>query len=120
MRIGEVAERTGLQVPAIRFYEKLGLIGNDMVRRLPNNYRDYDERVVEVLQFLKYGQSIGFSLKDLATIAGKDGLTRQSRERKAEILESKLKEIDNKITQMRSLRTMISKKIRDLRGARPG
>ncbi|MFI8851124.1 MerR family transcriptional regulator [Streptomyces sp. NPDC053499] len=48
MRIGELSERTGTPRRLLRYYEEQGLIVAD---RLPNGYRDYDERFVDrVLQ----------------------------------------------------------------------
>jgi DNA-binding transcriptional MerR regulator len=44
MRIGELSERTGTPRRLLRYYEEQGLIAPD---RLPNGYRDYDERLVD-------------------------------------------------------------------------
>ncbi|WP_017591961.1 MerR family transcriptional regulator [Nocardiopsis potens] len=44
MRIGELAERSGTPRRLLRYYEEQGLIAP---RRLPNGYRDYDERFVD-------------------------------------------------------------------------
>ena len=48
MRIGEVAQRTGLSISNIRFYEKKGLIGPD--RNAQNRYREYGEEDVRRLE----------------------------------------------------------------------
>jgi len=40
MQIGELAERAGVTVKAVRYYERLGLLAP---RRLSNGYRDYDD-----------------------------------------------------------------------------
>lgn len=48
MRIGEVAERTGLSISNIRFYEKKGLIEPD--REQGSKYRDYTEEDVKRLK----------------------------------------------------------------------
>jgi DNA-binding transcriptional MerR regulator len=48
MRIGELAERTGVSRRLLRYYEEQELIAPD---RAANGYRDYDERLVDrVLQ----------------------------------------------------------------------
>ena len=39
MRIGEVAEQTGLSISNIRFYEKKGLIKPDREVRIANHFR---------------------------------------------------------------------------------
>ena len=41
MRIGEIAEKTGLSISNIRFYEKKGLIGPD--REKESKYRNYTD-----------------------------------------------------------------------------
>lgn len=40
MQISELADRAGVTVKAVRYYERLGLLAP---RRLPNGYRDYDD-----------------------------------------------------------------------------
>ena len=45
MRIGEVAQRTGLSISNIRFYEKKGLIGPE--RNEQNRYREHEEEDVQ-------------------------------------------------------------------------
>ena len=44
MRIGELAEKTGVAPRMLRYYEKQGLI---QPTRLPNGYRDYDDYLIE-------------------------------------------------------------------------
>lgn len=44
MKIGELAERTGVAPRLIRYYEQQGLLAAD---RLPNGYRTYGETHVE-------------------------------------------------------------------------
>jgi len=48
LSIGQVAERTGLSVHTLRFYERQGLLAN-AVRRRPNGRRVYSEDDVEWL-----------------------------------------------------------------------
>ncbi len=66
LRIGEVAEATGVSVEALRFYERRGLLGRPA--RTASGYRAYDEGVLERLAFIKRAQSIGFSLDEIAEI----------------------------------------------------
>ena len=61
MRISEVAEKTGLSISNIRFYEKKGLIGPD--RDKDSKYRNYTEEdlalIKQILLFRKMDFSIG-------------------------------------------------------------
>jgi DNA-binding transcriptional MerR regulator len=49
LSIGQVAERTGLSVHALRFYEREGIIFTDPVKRAPGGHRLYTEDDVEWL-----------------------------------------------------------------------
>jgi DNA-binding transcriptional MerR regulator len=56
MRIGELARRTGATPKALRYYEQVGLLGAE---RLPNGYRDYDERDVRLVKEVRALSSLG-------------------------------------------------------------
>ncbi len=50
MRIGELAERTGISRRLLRYYEEQGLITPS---RAPNGYREYEESHVDVVLQIK-------------------------------------------------------------------
>lgn len=70
MKIGELAERTGLTTSRIRFYERIGLLKS--VERQNNGYRSYPDDAVLVLKLIATGQSAGFSLDELRTLLPRD------------------------------------------------
>src|SRR3954468_19314896 len=61
LSIGEVAQRSGLSVHALRFYEREGLFANP-VRRLSNGRRIYDEEDLEWLAICTKLRSSGMPL----------------------------------------------------------
>lgn len=61
LSIGEVAQRTGLSVHALRFYEREGLFANP-VRRLSNGRRIYHEEDLEWLAICTKLRSSGMPL----------------------------------------------------------
>ncbi|MFF9056309.1 MerR family transcriptional regulator [Streptomyces erythrochromogenes] len=61
LSIGEVAERSGLSVHALRFYEREGLFANP-VRRLSNGRRIYHQEDLEWLAICTKLRSSGMSL----------------------------------------------------------
>lgn len=63
MRIGELAQLSGLAPSRIRFYEASGLIHS--VERKANGYRDYGEDTVWILEIITGAQSAGFSLEEI-------------------------------------------------------
>ncbi|GAB2477979.1 MerR family DNA-binding transcriptional regulator [Comamonas humi] len=70
MKIGELAERTGLAPSRIRFYERIGLL--KAVERKANGYRSYPADAVLVLKLITAGQRAGFSLDELRTLLPSD------------------------------------------------
>jgi MerR family copper efflux transcriptional regulator len=72
MRIGDVAERSGLSTSRIRFYERHGLIPS--AARGGNGYRNYSVDVLEILNFIHQAQDLGFTLGEIrAALSQKNG-----------------------------------------------
>lgn len=66
MKIGELAERSGLAPSRIRFYEKIGLL--TAVERRTNGYRSYPPEAAVVLELIATAQRAGFSLEEIRTL----------------------------------------------------
>ena len=65
MYIGEIANKTGLSIKAIRLYEERGLI---MSPPRHGRYRVYDESHVEILSLIKEAKSLGSTLSQLKNV----------------------------------------------------
>jgi DNA-binding transcriptional MerR regulator len=68
MQIGEVAERIGLSLRTIRYYEEVGLITPS--GRTQGGFRLYTERDVVRLQVVKDMKPLGFSLDEMRDLLG--------------------------------------------------
>ncbi|WP_334045697.1 MerR family transcriptional regulator [Burkholderia cepacia] len=66
MKIGELAERTGLTPSRIRFYERIGLL--TLVAREANGYRSYPQEAVTALDLITAAQKADFSLDEIRTL----------------------------------------------------
>ncbi|WP_346836711.1 MerR family transcriptional regulator [Microbulbifer sp. SAOS-129_SWC] len=66
MKIGELAQRTGLAASRIRFYERIGLL--QTVEREANGYRSYPDEAVVMLNLITTAQQAGFSLDELRAL----------------------------------------------------
>lgn len=64
MTISRAAERAGVGVETIRFYERRGLI-EQPARPRSGGYRFYDDEVVERIRFIRQAQELGFSLREI-------------------------------------------------------
>lgn len=65
MRIGKVAEGSGVSVRALRYYEEQGLVIAD---RSPSGHRQYPESAVERVRFIQLLYSAGLSSKAILQI----------------------------------------------------
>lgn len=70
MKIGELADLTGLAPSRIRFYERIGLLKT--VRRQANGYRAYPPEAVNMLKLITTAQQAGFSLDELRALLPAD------------------------------------------------
>ncbi|HEF5872507.1 TPA: MerR family transcriptional regulator [Burkholderia cenocepacia] len=70
MKIGELAQRTGLAPSRIRFYERIGLL--TLVEREANGYRAYPQEAVTVLDLIAAAQRADFSLDEIRTLVPSD------------------------------------------------
>jgi MerR family transcriptional regulator, redox-sensitive transcriptional activator SoxR len=64
MTVGEVAERSGVAVSTLHFYEAKGLIAS---RRNAGNQRRYGRDVLRRVAVIKVAQRLGVALADIAT-----------------------------------------------------
>jgi DNA-binding transcriptional MerR regulator len=68
MQIGEVAERTGLSLRSIRYYEELGLVTPSA--RSAGGFRLYAEEEVARLRLIARMKLAGFSLEETKEVLG--------------------------------------------------
>lgn len=63
MRIGELATHARINIQSIRFYERKGLLRQPP--RTSAGYRNYSHSDLERIQFIKWCQPLGFTLKEV-------------------------------------------------------
>ena len=67
-RIGELADKCGVNKETIRYYERLGLIPEP--DRTEKGYRMYSQQTVDRLNFIKRMQELGFTLNEIDKVLG--------------------------------------------------
>ena len=109
MKIHELAQKTGLTAPTIRFYEKEGLLDIQYVRREANNYRDYCPEAVELLLMLKKFQAGGFTLAEFKSLIQANRANELSLPMLIELLHQKMKEIERKQAELEQVQIYLAK-----------
>ncbi|WP_070358933.1 MerR family transcriptional regulator [Duganella sp. HH105] len=71
MKIGELAQRSGVAASAIRYYERAGLLPKAV--RGANGYRVYAEAALERLHLIQIGQNLGFTLEAIRAVSVLEG-----------------------------------------------
>lgn len=116
MLISELSKRTGLSIHTLRYYENYGLFTGETDESVKtNNYKQYDESLVEKIELIKEAKEIGFTLSEIKKLLDSWFNKLLSVEVKVEILESKIKEIDGKILQLKQVRKFLVDGIDDVK-----
>lgn len=99
MKIGQVADKAGVTVDTVRFYERRGVLPRP--ERTPSGYRTYTPATVERIVFARQLQQLGFTLDEvvdaLHTVDRGNGSCDSERWR----LESVVERIDERIDELR-------------------
>jgi DNA-binding transcriptional MerR regulator len=98
--ISEVAQATGLQSSALRYYERQGLISP--ATRVSGR-RHYDPSVLQRLAAIALLQEAGFTIAEVAQVLGPGA----SRQRWRETAEQKLAQIDAHLARVASARELL-------------
>ncbi|MBX3477259.1 MULTISPECIES: Cu(I)-responsive transcriptional regulator [Brevundimonas] len=101
MNIGQASKATGVSTKMIRYYESVGLIRP--ADRTESNYRDFSDRDVNELRFIRRARNLGFSVEEITHLLSlwRDR-DRSSREVKA-IADKHVADLDARIAEMTSM-----------------
>ncbi|MDU2121734.1 MAG: MerR family transcriptional regulator [Clostridium celatum] len=84
MTIKEAAERTGISIDNLRYYERIGLI--PPIPRNKSGIRDYDERAISWIEFVMKFKRSGASLESIIEYLKLAGSKDDTKEARREIL----------------------------------
>jgi len=108
MNIGAAAAASGVTAKMIRHYEAIGLL--PPAQRRVNDYRDFGEREVHELRFIRRARRLGFSMEEIgALLALWRDRGRPSREVRR-IAEAHVGDLEARIAEMQAM----AKTLRDL------
>ena len=117
MKIGEVADRGGVNLQTIRYYEREGLLPQPP--RLPSGYRVYSEPTVRRVRFIKRAQELGFTLAEIRELLSLRIDHDRDRSEVRAIAEAKVADIQEKIRTLSSMKDALLRLTEHCRGHGP-
>lgn len=110
VKIGELAQRTGKTVTALRYYEEVGLIPPP--GRTEGGYREYPPGMVERVRFIAQAQERGFSLEEIAAALGLHDAGKTPCEAVAQVVGEKIAVLDEEIARLQARRERLAQSLR--------
>jgi redox-sensitive transcriptional activator SoxR len=107
VRVGEVAERAGVNVETLRYYERRGLL--PAPQRTPSGHRRYDEETVRFLVAIKEAQAVGFTLAEVAEYLRAARRSGAPSETLRVRMAAKINQIDARIAALRRMRDELAR-----------
>ena len=101
MQIGIIAKKVGVSVDAVRFYERNALLPQPT--RTQGGFRQYGERDVETLTFIRRVQGLGFKLSEVRSLLGLRGSRMQPCAPVRRRLQDKLVDVRQKLENLHKL-----------------
>ncbi len=114
MNIGEAAARSGVSAKMIRYYESVGLI--DSASRNAAGYRQYDDRDLHTLRFVRRARDLGFSVQQIGNLVAlwRDRSRHSSDVRR--LAQVHIAELQDKINQLEGMVSTLSHLVHCCRG----
>lgn len=106
MTISQLAKSAGVKTDTIRYYHRIGLLRTP--QRPGHGFRSYDEDDVSHLRFIRYGQSLGFTLNEIAALLHLTSADCTEAER---IARERLLNVRAKIEDLRRLETALEQTV---------
>jgi len=104
MRIGTLADKSGLTRDTIRYYEKRGLLGSI---DKPSVYKAYGNRALRRLELIKIAKNLGFTLSEIGEVMSAWEADTLNRATKSELLTQKLAQVQTKYDDIGRLKTAL-------------
>jgi MerR family mercuric resistance operon transcriptional regulator len=125
MRIGQLADKAGVNIQTIRFYERRKILPEPL--RNASGYRAYGDADLDNIRFVKQSQELGFSLREIqqlmklhqAASSVSPASVRKPREWKviAQITQARLKHVERNLRLLKTMRVQLLSMLHRLEAA---
>ena len=106
LKIGQVAERGGVNLQTIRYYEREGLLPEPP--RLQSGYRMFPDATVRRVHFIKRAQELGFTLAEIKELLALRIDGKRNRSEVRTLAEAKISDIEQKIRTLERMKRALS------------
>jgi MerR family copper efflux transcriptional regulator len=114
MNIGEAARRSGVSAKMIRHYERVGLFPE--AARTGSGYRQYTDRELATLRFIRRSRDLGFSIDQIRELLGLwQNRQRPSRQVRALAL-AHIEELDQKLDELQAMKATLEHLVHSCHG----
>jgi DNA-binding transcriptional MerR regulator len=105
LRTGEVAERAGVNIQTLRYYERRGLIAEPV--RSIGGHRTYPPDTIRLIGVIKAAQRLGFTLDEIIDLLEASRSGHRSPDLKRRALD-KIAEVDRRIADLTAIRESLA------------
>jgi len=116
LSIGNLSRATGVKVPTIRYYERIGLMPQPA--RSTGNQRLFAPAAVARLAFIVHARGLGFGLEAIRDLLGLVDDPDRPCEAADAIARAQLAEVEARIARLEALRSELERMIADCAGGR--
>lgn len=106
LKIGEVAERSGVNLQTILYYERQKLLPEPP--RLPSGYRMFPEQTIHRVRFIKRAQELGFSLAEVRDLLSIQVDPKKECSEVTRLAKAKIADIEEKIRTLEAMKRVLS------------
>jgi DNA-binding transcriptional MerR regulator len=103
VRIGELAELSGVPAKTIRYYEEIDVLAAPA--RTASGYREYDESTLDRLAFVRAAQALGFTLGEIREIVALRDRGEVPCGHVLDLLRSRADDLERRISELQRLRS---------------
>jgi MerR family copper efflux transcriptional regulator len=105
MNIGEAARASGISAKMLRHYESVGLLSAPA--RSAAGYRQYGERDVHVLRFIRHARDLGFSIAQIGELVGLWQNRRRSSRQVKTLAQAHIDALDRKVRELQAMKATL-------------
>lgn len=105
MRIGELADQSGVSAKTLRFWESAGLLADPA--RTPSGYRNYEPEVLDRLDFIRHAQAAGLTIAEIRQVLAIADNGEPPCAHVTDLIDQHLEDVDHRIRELTEARALL-------------